>query len=388
MKKYFFDYASTTPIDEEILKKMFNFDQKYFANVSTLYSLGQKSKQFLNKAKSIFLQTLNIEDRDYDVIFTASATESNNLAIKGFVLANKNKGKHILINRTEHDSVIESANYLKNFGFEVEFLEVDEFGRLNLDDLENKIRKETILVSVMGANNEIGTINDLTKISQICHNNNIVLHSDLSQIYGKINLDLTKVNLDFATISGHKINGPKGVGLLLKKRKHNLIPLLHGGGQENNLRSSTYNLTGIMGFAWAAEKINKNLKQNQKKVKEIKDYFVARVLKEIDHVKFNGDPVDRLNNNAHFSFAGIEGEALVLRLSNHNIFVTTGSACSSQKLQASHVLRAIKLNPYYLHGSIRFSFSHKNERSEIDYLLKYLKIEVEKLRKISPFKNF
>lgn len=388
MKKYFFDYASTTSIDEEILKKMFNFDQKYFANVSTLYSLGQKSKQFLNKAKSIFLKTFNIEDRDYEVIFTSSATESNNLAIKGFALANKNKGKHILINQTEHDSVIESANYLKNFGFEVEFLEVDEFGRLNLDDLKNKIRKETILVSVMGANNEIGTINDLTKISQICQSNNVVLHSDLSQIYGKVNLDLTKIDLDLVTISGHKINGPKGVGLLLKKRKHNLIPLLHGGGQENNLRSSTYNLTGIMGFVWAAEKINKNLKQNQEKVKEIRDYFVARVLKEIDYVKFNGDPTNRLNNNAHFSFAGIEGEALVLRLSNHKIFVATGSACSSSKLRASHVLKAIKLNPYYLHGSIRFSFSPSHKKEDIDYLLKYLKIEVEKLREISPFKNF
>jgi cysteine desulfurase len=384
MKNYFFDYASTTPVNEEILQKMFDFDQKYFANVSALYSLGQISHQFLMQAKDIFLESLSAQN--HEVIFTSSATESNNLAIKGFALANKNKGNHILLNPIEHDSLIESANYLKSQGFEIEYLKIDEFGQVDLDDLVNKIRNETILVSIMAVNNEIGTLNDLEKIGQICQDKKVIFHSDLSQAYGKIKFNLEKINLDFATISSHKINGPKGVALLLKKKGLKLLPLLHGGGQENNFRSSTYNLTGIMGFAWAAEKINQNLKENQKKVKIIRDYFIEKVRKEIQHVKLNGHPEKRLVNNAHFSFVSIEGEALVLRLSNHNIFVSTGSACSSKKLQASHVLRAINLSPYYLHGSIRFSFSPDNTKKEIDYLVKNLKGEVEKLREISPFK--
>ncbi len=386
MSNYFFDYASTTPIDEKILKKMYLFDQKYFANASSIHQIGQESFNFLQEARTTIARSLNCQLEE--IIFTASATESNNLALKGIALAYKAKGKHILVSQIEHDCILNSALYLKTLGYEIEFLKVNQFGLIDLNNLKAKIRPDTILVSVMTANNEIGTINPIKQIGQICKSKNVLFHTDACQAYTKIAIDVVKNNLDLLTLSSHKIYGPKGVSVLYKKNNVKLIPILHGGEQENNYRSSTYNLTAIMGLSWAVTKAFKLQKSETLKLTHLRDYFITNIVKKIKNIKLNGHPTKRLYNNAHFSFAGVEGESLLLRLSHYGIYVSTGSACSSKKLTGSYVLKALNLNPYFAHGSIRFSFGRLTTQSDIDYLIKILTQEINFLRQISPFTKF
>jgi len=384
-KLTYFDYAASTPTDPQVLSVMlpyFNFS--YSGNSSSLHQFGLKSAQAIEDSRAIFANILNAKSEE--IIFTSSATESNNTVLKGVAFANKAKGRHIIISSIEHDCVRESARWLKAQGFEITYLSVDKNGLVNLEELKNSIRPDTILVSIIHGNNEIGTIQDIHKIGQICHDRKVYFHTDASQSFTKVPIDVQKDNIDFLTASSHKIYGPKGIGLLYIKSGSKITPLLHGGGHEFGLRSSTLNTPLIVGFAASAKIAIDQMNQENSRLTTLRDYLIKNILKNIPNTHLNGSAKFRLSNNVNISFDKIEGESLQLSLDLYGIAVSTGSACSSHSLEPSHVLLAIGQKPEQAHSSIRFSLGRFTTKTEIDYLLKILPGEVEKLRKISPFK--
>lgn len=383
-KNIYLDYAATTPIDPEVLNFMLPYFSSSYGNTMSLHQVGLISSQVVEDCRQSFAFILKVKPQE--IIFTSSATESNNTVLKGIAWANKSKGKHIIISQIEHDCVLESANWLKTQGFEISQIGVDKFGKLNLDELKKTIRPDTILVSIIHGNNEIGTIQDLQKIGQICKERGVYFHTDASQSFTKTPIDLSTLNIDLLTASSHKIYGPKGAALLYIKTGTKITPLLHGGGHEFNLRSSTVNLPAIVGFTKAAEIAIKNFDQENKKLCELRDYLIKNILKNIPDSHLNGHPTDRLSNNVNISFDKVEGESLLLELDFNGIAVSTGSACSSNSLEASHVLLAAGLRPEQAHGSIRFSLGRFTTKSEIDQVLKVLPQVINKFRAISPFK--
>ncbi|MEI8067886.1 MAG: IscS subfamily cysteine desulfurase [Candidatus Shapirobacteria bacterium] len=385
-KEIYLDYAASTPIDPEVLKTMLPyFSQKYSGNTMSLHSFGSKSSQIVETCRQTFAKILNVLPKE--IIFTASATESNNTVLKGIAFANQKKGKHIIISSIEHDCVLESANWLKTQGFEISKISVDKYGLLNLDELKKTIRPDTILVSVIHGNNEIGTVQDLESIGQICKDRGVYFHTDASQSFTKVPLDLSKLNIDLLTASSHKIYGPKGSALLYIKTGTKITPLLHGGGHEFGLRSSTLNLPSIVAFTKAAEIATANFSQENKDLIKLRDYLIKNILKSIPDSFLNGHPTKRLSNNINISFARVEGESLLLELDFYKIAVSTGSACSSSSLEPSHVLLATGLKPEQAHGSLRFSIGRFTTKTEIDYLLKVLPQVINKFRQLSPFKK-
>lgn len=384
--KYYFDYAATTPIDPRVLKTMLPYFGNNYGNSMSLHWYGQNSTTALEKSREYFQKNINA-NTSQEIIFTSSATESNNLAIKGIALANKEKGKHIIISSIEHDCVLNSTNWLKTHGFEITLLPVDKFGIVDPTELQKAIRPDTILVSIIHANNEIGTIQDIDRIGEICHQKSIIFHTDASQSFGKIKVDVQKSNIDLLTISSHKIYGPKGVALLYIKKGIKIFPILHGGGHERGLRSSTVNIPAIVGFTKAAEIYEKERNKENKKLLIFRDKIINNILKNIPHTHLNGHPINRLSNNINISFDFIEGESLLMELDSCGIACSTGSACSSNTLEASHVLLATGLSHAQAHGSLRFSLGRFTTNKEVDYLLKNLPKIVSKLRKISPFKH-
>lgn len=386
-KKYiYFDYAASTSIDPLVLKTMLPyFSKKYSGNTMSLHQMGTSASQVVESCRQSFASILNVLPSE--IIFTASATESNNTALKGIAFANKNKGKHIIISQIEHDCVQKSANWLKTQGFEISQISVDNTGLLNLDELRKTIRKDTILVSIIHGNNEIGTIQDIQSISQICHDRGVYFHTDAAQSFTKVPLDLSKLNVDLLTASSHKIYGPKGSAFLYVKTGTQITPLLHGGGHEFGLRSSTLNLPAIIGFTKAAEIAIKNFDQDNIRLTKLRDYLIKNILISIPDSFLNGDPVNRLSNNINISFSRVEGESLLLELDYYGIAASTGSACSSASLEPSHVLLAIGLKPEQAHGSLRFSLGRFTTKSDIDYLLKVLPQVINKFRALSPFKS-
>ncbi|MDD4937889.1 MAG: cysteine desulfurase family protein [Candidatus Shapirobacteria bacterium] len=384
-KLVYFDYAASTPIDPQVFNTMIPyFDFSYSGNTSSLHQFGIKAAQAVEDSRSIFASILNSSPEE--IIFTSSATESNNTVLKGVAFANKDKGKHILISSIEHDCVRQSAHWLTTQGFEVTEIPVDKDGFVDLKFLTKNIRSDTILVSIIHGNNEIGTIQDIQKIGQICKNRGVYFHTDASQSFTKVAIDVKKNNIDFLTASSHKIYGPKGVGLLYIKSGSQITPLLHGGGHEFGLRSSTINTPLIVGFAKAAEIAIHSMDQENIKLTQFRDYLTQNILKNIPRTHLNGPIKNRLSNNINISFDKIEGESLQLSLDLHGIACSTGSACSSHSLEPSHVLLSIGLRLEQAHSSIRFSLGRFTTKSEVDYLLKILPKEVEKLRKLSPFK--
>lgn len=384
MKKIYFDYAATTPVDPRVLKTMLPYFNKKFGNTMSLHSFGSEAYTAVENARKNIAKFINSQTKE--IIFTASATESNNLALKGIAFANKHKGKHIIISAIEHDCVLESAQWLTKQGFEVSELSVDEYGLINLKQLEKLISKETILISIIHANNEIGTIQDLVAIGKICKAKNIYFHTDASQSFGKIPIDVKQMNIDLLTASSHKIYGPKGAALLFIKNNVIIQPILHGGGHENKLRSSTLNVPAIVGFSKAVEICKNEMTSENKRLTLLRDRLIKNILSNIQGSYLNGHPVKRLANNINISFPFVEGESLMLELDMKGIACSTGSACSSHTLKPSHVLLALGLPPQGAHGSLRISLGRWTTESEINYLLKILPKIVNKFRKISPFK--
>ena len=382
--KVYMDYAATTPVDPRVVKKMMPFFNKNFGNTMSVHSFGRNAKEALEESRTDIAKFMNAKPEE--LVFTSSVTESNNTALKGIAFANKKRGKHIIISSIEHDCVLNSSRWLKKQGFDVTILPVDKYGFVDLNVLENAIRKDTILVSIMHANNEIGTIEPIKEIGRICRNHGVYFHTDAAQSFGKVPIDVKKNNIDVMTVSSHKIYGPKGVGAMYIRKGVKIEPLLHGGGQENNMRSSTSNTTGIVGFGEATRISKKEMGKESKRISKLRDRLIKGVL-EIEDSHLNGHPNKRLYNNTNFWFSFIEGEALVMQLDLKGIAAGTGSACSSTTLEPSHVLLAIGLKHEEAHGSLRLSLGRWTSKKEVDYVITTLPKIIKNLRKISPFKG-
>ena len=384
MKKIYLDYAASTPIDPRVLPIINKHLKNNFANSMSLHFFGQKAAVAVEESRRKLAQIINAKPEE--IIFTSSATESNNLAIKGTAFAAKKRGKnHLVVSLIEHDCVLESARWLLSQGFKVSFLPVDRYGLINLDELKNLIGKNTFLVSVMHANNEIGTIEDIAAVGKLCRQNGVYFHTDAAQTFGREKIDVEEMNIDLLTASSHKIYGPKGAALLYIRKEVMIEPILHGGGHEGGLRSSTLNVPAIVGFAAAAEIMQKEAKGENERLKKLRDYMIEQILNQIPRTHLNGHPKKRLANNINISFNGVEGESLLMKLSFAGIAVSTGSACSSKNLMPSHVFQALGLPPQEAHGSLRISLGRYTTKEEIDKTIFTLKKNVEKLRKISLF---
>jgi len=377
MKRVYLDYASTTPVDKRVIKVMRPFWSEKFGNTMSLHSFGREAKIALRQSREKIADLINAES--LEIIFTSSATESNNMVLKGI------GGRHIIISSIEHPCIIKSAEWLEKQGIKITKIPVDKYGLVNLRDIEKAITKKTSLVSIIHASNEIGTIQPIAEIGKICREKSVLFHTDASQTFGKIPIDVKKMNIDLLTASSHKIYGPKGIALLYIKRGIKINPLLHGGGQESNLRSSTVNVPAVVGFAKAVEITREEMLKESKRLVKLRDKLIRKALK-IDNVKLNGHPRNRLPNNVNFSFSFIEGESLVLELDIAGFAVSTGSACSSAKLEPSYVLLATGLKAEQAHGSLRVSLGRQTTEEEINSFIKILPKAVKKLRKISPFK--
>ncbi len=382
MKKIYLDNAATTKVDEKVIQAMIPYYNEKYGNASSIHTLGQESKRDLEEARKIIAKSINASSDE--IIFTSSGTEANNFVLKGLFFANKNNKKHIIVSKIEHDCVLNSCKWLESIGAKITYLNVDEEGFIDLKELEDSITPNTLVVSIIHGNNEIGTIQDLQEIGKICREKGVYFHTDACQSYTKVPIDVRKMNLDFVTLNAHKIHGPKGVGALFIKRdlKHKIIPLLHGGGQEFKLRSSTENIPGIIGFAKAVKLVGK---RDIDRITYLRDKLIDGILK-IPNTRLNGSREKRLSNNVNVSFMNIEGEAIGGYLDAYGICSSTGSACSSKSLEPSHVLRAIGLTPLEANTSIRLSLGKYNTEQEINYTLDVLNKIVVKLRKISPIK--
>jgi len=379
----YLDNAATTRLDPRVLKKMLPYFDKEYGNASSIHDLGQQAFRALMQAKNRVAKLIGGEADG--IIFTSGATESNNLIIKGVALANRTAKKNkIIVSAIEHPCVLESSRELAREGFIVEFLPVDAHGIVNSASLEKAIDSSTILVSVMAVNNEIGTVQDIVALAKVAHAHGAYFHTDAVQAVPYLKLDVKKMGIDFLSLSAHKFNGPKGVGVAYLNRKIKIKPLFIGGGQEDNLRSGTYNLPGIIGMAEALELAYKERTNYLKTVKSLRDYFWQEIKKEIPDAKINGSLIKRVPANLNVMFSSIEGEAILIDLSQKGIYVSTGSACSATNLRSSYVLRAIGLEKNSLNSNIRFSFGRFNTKAEIDYTIKALKKTVKRLRDFSP----
>jgi len=385
MKKnrIYLDYAATTPVDPKVTKAMLPYFSEKFGNTMSLHSFGQEVKQVLEESREVVAGLMKAQATE--IIFTSSATESNNLALKGIAFANKDKGQHIIISSIEHPCIMESAKWLEKRGFEITRLKVDKCGLVDPEDVKKAIKKNTILVSIMHANNEIGTIEPIEEIGKICKERDVYFHTDASQSFGKIPIDVNKMNIDLLTASSHKMYGPKGAACLFIKENVKIEPLLHGGGHESGLRSSTVNVSAIVGFTRACKICEKEMKKEAEKQIKLRDKLIKGVLEKIEFSHLNGHPKKRLPNNTNFSFSFVEGESLVIQLDLLGIAGSTGSACSSAKLEPSHVLLAIGLKHQEAHGSLRLSLGRWTTEEEINKVLEILPEAIKKLRKISPF---
>ena len=390
-KHIYLDYAATTPVDPRVAKAMSPWFTEKFGNTMSFHSFGQEAKAALEESRQGIADFIGAEPNE--IIFTGSATESNNLALKGVAFANQNKekpaspaGGHIIISPIEHDCVLESAKWLASGGFKITQLPVDKYGLINPLEVEKAIRPETILVSIIHASNEIGTIQPIKEIGEICKVKGVLFHIDASQSFGKVPINVKAMNIDLLTASSHKIYGPKGAALLFVRKRVKILPILHGGGHESGLRSSTINVPAIVGFAKAAEIYKKEGKKEAQNLTRLRNKLIAGVLKKIPGSYLNGHPKIRLSNNVNLRFDKVEGESIVIQLDLLGVAAATGSACSSAKLEPSHVLLALGLKPEEAHGSLRLSLGRFTKESDINFVLKVLPEIIKNLRKISPFK--
>jgi len=381
-KNIYMDYAATTPVDPIVKRTMLPFFSEKFGNATALYSFGQEAKQALEESREKVANLIGAKPQE--IIFTSSATESNNLALKGvaFAKASTNQGRHIIISSIEHPSVTETAKWLEAQKFKITRLPVDKYGLINPKDVERAIRKDTILVSIIHASNEIGTIQPIEKIGKILKAK-IYFHTDAVQSFGKIPINVNKMNIDLLSASSHKMYGPKGIACLYAREGVKIEPILHGGGQESGLRSSTVNVAAVVGFGAACKICKREMGKENRRLIKLRDKLIKGVLAKIPGSYLNGSLKDRLSNNVNLRFDDVEGESIVIQLDLLGIAASTGSACSSGKLESSSVLSAIGLKPQQVHGSLRLSLGRWTKEKEINYLLKVLPGIIKRLREIS-----
>jgi len=391
-KYIYLDYAATTPMDPRVIEVMNEHFRDSYGNSSSLHSVGQKAAQTLAKSRETVASLINAE-RD-EIYFTSSGTEADNIAILGVALKNQNRGKHIITSVIEHHAVENTCKSLKKKGFSTTFLPVDKYGLIDLKELEDMITDETTLISIMFANNEIGTIEPIKEIGEIAKKHDILFHTDTVQAFGKVPIDVKAMNIDLLSASAHKLYGPKGVGMLYIKNKgvregwgKYIEPIMFGGGHERDMRPSTVNVPGIAGFAKAAELAKEEMPKEIERQTKLRDKIIEFVLNNVDNTYLNGHPTKRLPNNVNLGIRFIEGESIVLDLDSEGIGASTGSACSSKSLDPSHVLLAIGLKPQEAHGSLRVTVGRVTTDDDVDYFLEKLPPIIDRLRKMSPLKG-
>lgn len=382
MKRIYLDNAATTKIDSEVFETMKPYLMEEFANPSSAYRFAGETSGKVDEARQTIADFLGAKPGE--IYFTSGGSESDNWAIKGVADALSAKGKHIITTKIEHHAVIHTCEFLEKHGYEVTYLDVDEYGLVDPAAFEAAIRPDTILASVMFANNEIGTVEPIAELGAIAHEHGVIFHTDAVQAFAHLRINVDEMNIDLLSASAHKINGPKGVGLLYIRRGIKVSTLIHGGSQENGRRAGTTNAAGIIGFGKAVALANERLEEIHEKETRLRNKLIARVTEEIPYVKFNGHPEQRLSNNTNFCFRFVEGESLLMMLDHKGICASSGSACTSGSLDPSHVLLAIGLPHEIAHGSIRFTLSSETTEEDIDYTVDSLKQIVETLRSLSP----
>lgn len=385
MERVYLDYAATTPIDKKVLDKMIPYFENNFGNPSSIYYEGREARKAVDEARAKVASAINANANE--IYFTAGGTESDNWAIKGIAFANKKKGNHIITTAIEHHAVLHTCEYLEKHGFEVTYLKVDEYGLIDLEELKAAIKDTTILISIMFANNEIGTIQPIKEIGEIAREKKIVFHTDAVQALGSVPIDVKEMNIDLLSISSHKIYGPKGIGALYIKKGIKLDNFVHGGAQESKKRAGTENTVGVIGFGEACSLVTEDLENRIAETIKLRDYFIESVFKQIPNVRLNGHPTKRLPGNVNLSFEFIEGESLLLSLDLKGISASSGSACTSGSLDPSHVLLAIGLKHEIAHGSLRVTIGKYTTKEQMDYVLEQLAPIVQRLRDMSPLYN-
>lgn len=381
-KKIYFDNAATTSVRKEVLEEMLPYFNQFYGNASSVYEIARKSKKALDEAREKIAKVLNAETAE--IFFTAGGSESDNWAIKGVADAMSAKGKHIITSAIEHHAVLHTCAYLETKGFEVTYLPVDEFGKISLDELKAAIRPDTILITIMFANNEIGTLEPIQEIGNIAREKGIYFHTDAVQAVGHVPINVKEMKIDLLSLSGHKLGAPKGIGALYIKKGVKIKPLIHGGAQERNRRAGTENIPGIVGLGKAIEMASEEMEEAAAKLTRMRDRLISGILEQIPYAKLNGHPTDRLPGNCNISFEFIEGESMLLFLDSKGIYASSGSACTSGSLDPSHVLLAIGLPHEKAHGSLRMTLNFENTQEEVEYMLETLPPIVERLRAMSP----
>lgn len=378
----YMDNAATTKTAPEVLDAMLPYFSEHFANPSSVYRFASDNKEAVSRQRDIIAETLGANSNE--IYFTAGGSESDNWALKAVAEAYRKKGNHIITTKIEHHAVLHTAEYLERQGFEITYLDVDEDGKISLDELRAAIRPTTILISVMYANNEIGTIQPIREIGGIAREHEVLFHTDAVQAYGQLPIDVDECRIDMLSASGHKLNGPKGIGFLYIRKGVKIRSFIHGGAQERKRRAGTENVPGIIGMGAAARRAAATREERVQKELEVRDYLIGRVLDEIPYSRLNGHRKDRLPNNANFSFRFIEGESLLIMLDGKGICASSGSACTSGSLDPSHVLLAIGLPHEIAHGSLRLTINEEITKEDIDYVVESLKEIVGRLRDMSP----
>lgn len=381
-RKIYFDHAATTPVRKEVLDTMMPYFTNSFGNPSSVYEIARSNKQAVDAARDTVAKSIGAAPQE--IFFTAGGTEADNWAIKGIVEAYADKGSHIITSAIEHHAVLHTCDYLEKKGLEVTYVPVDEHGRVNPQDIKNAIRDNTILITIMFANNEIGTIQPIQEIGAIAKAHGVLFHTDAVQAVGQVPIDVKSMHIDLLSLSSHKLYGPKGIGALYIRKGVKIKPILHGGAQERNRRAGTENVPGIVGLGKAMELALLEMDETNKRLISLRDRLIQGIQEKIEHVKLNGHPTERLPGSVNFTFEFIEGESLLLLLDMKGIFASSGSACTSGSLDPSHVLLAIGLPHEKAHGSLRITIGRENTQEDIDYLLEILPPIVQRLREMSP----
>ncbi|BBB92885.1 MAG TPA: cysteine desulfurase NifS [Methylomusa anaerophila] len=382
VKRIYFDHSATTPVDQEVANTMLEYMTEKFGNASSIHSFGREAKKAVEEAREQVAKLIGAQSNE--IFFTSGGTEGDNWAIKGVAYANRKKGNHIITTAIEHHAILHTCEYLEKNGFTVTYLPVDENAMIRLEDLKNAITDKTILISIMFANNEVGTIQPIKEIGQIAKDKGIYFHTDAVQAVGNYPIDVKEMNIDLLSLSGHKFHAGKGVGALYIRRGVRIEEIQHGGAHERNMRAGTENVPGIVGLGKAAEIAQRDMDIKIKHITGLRDKLIAEVMEKIPHVKLNGHPTMRLPGNVNFSFLYVEGESLLLNLDLKGIAASSGSACTSGSLDPSHVLLAMGLSHEVAHGSLRVTLGRGNTAEEADYFLEVLPEILERLRSMSP----
>ncbi|WMI71180.1 cysteine desulfurase NifS [Aminobacterium sp. MB27-C1] len=383
MRQVYMDHAATTPVATDVLNAMIPYFTESFGNPSSLYTVGQKNKEAITAAREKVAKVLNASPDE--IYFTSGGTESDNWALKGTAFTYRSKGNHIITTKIEHHAILHSAEYLAKLGYDVTYLDVDSEGRVSVEDVEKAITDKTILVSIMFANNEIGTIQPIAEIGKLCHKKGILFHTDAVQAVAHVPIDVKAMNVDMLSLSAHKFYGPKGTGVMYIRKGVKLDNYIHGGGQERGRRATTENVAGIVGLGAAIERANLKMEEERRRLSELRNNLIAEIMNRIPYAKLNGAlGENRLPNNVNVSLIGVEGETLIMDLDMFGISASTGSACSSGSLDPSHVLMAIGLSHEQAHGSLRLSLGESTTKEDIDYVVEKLIGIVERRRNMSP----